>query len=209
MFTCKVPTANDIHGLIAIEHRLFEGISLSERRILEVHEFCPEFFCVLRDDNANIVGYSSVFTMKPEEASRFIAGELSEPDLAPDLLLTPSDANFCTTHAYVGSVVIDGDFNILTRSALLASLLSWRMTQMTRLALRRLPVFMMSASEQGSQLVRFIGARTIADGAERGDGMAIYGRTITPGFLNRANKALRRCLSSGFVKMDFANCHER
>lgn len=208
MFTCKVPDEAGIRHLATIEQQLFNGIALSAEGILKIYDFCPEMFCVIENDDGNIVGYSSIFTMLPDEALRFIAGDFSEPDLVPELLISPEHENFSKTHAYVGSVVIIGDFNIITRSVLLASLLSWRMKQMTRLALRRLPVFMISASEQGSQLVRFVGARTLKDAAERRDGNAIYGRTITPSFLAHANKALQRCLSSGFVKMDFAGCHE-
>jgi hypothetical protein len=208
MFTCKVPDEAGIRHLASIEHKLFEGISLSTDRLQKIYEFCPEMFCVLENDDGSVVGYSTIFTMLPDDAQRLISGDLAEPDLAPELLIAPKDENFSKSHGYIGSVVITGEFNIITRSVLLASLLSWRMKQMTRLALRRFPVFMISASEQGSQLVRFVGARTLKDGAERRDGNAIYGRTITPSFLNHANRALQRCLSSGFVKMDFAGCHE-
>jgi hypothetical protein len=208
MFTCKVPDKVGILRLANIEHKLFEGISLSPDRLQAIHEFCPEMFCVIENDDNDVVGYSSVFTMMPEQALRFISGEISEPDLSPELLTPPSAANFNKTHAYVASVVVVGDFNVITRSVLLASLLSWRMTQMTRLELRRVPVFMISASEHGSQLVRFVGARILREAADRGGGNAIYGRTITPSFMNHANKALQRCLSSGFVKMDFAGCSE-
>ncbi|QGM44668.1 hypothetical protein [Methylocystis heyeri] len=206
MFTCKVPDEAGIRRLTKIEHHLFDGVSLSKERIREIHEFCPEMFCVIENEDANIVGYSTIFTMAPEQALHFISGSISEPDLSPELLITPSDDNFSKTHAYIGSVVVTGDFNVITRSVLLSSLLSWRMTQMTRLALRRLPVFMIAASENGSQLIRFVGARILKEAAEREDGAPVYGRTITPSFMNRANKALQRCLSSGFVKMDYSGC---
>jgi hypothetical protein len=208
MFTCKVPDEVGIRRLTKIERQLFEGISLSTERLFEIHNFCPEMFCVIENEDTNIVGYSTIFTMAPDQALHFISGKISEPDLSPELLITPSDKNFSETHAYIGSVVVTGDFNVITRSVLLASLLSWRMTQMTRLALRRLPVFMISASENGSQLVRFVGARVLKEAAEREDGSAVYGRTITPSFMKRANKALHRCLSSGFVKMDFSGCSQ-
>lgn len=209
MFVCDVPRSrSDFLKINDMENSLFEGMALSREGALAIFDFCPEVYSALYGEMGEIVGYSSVFLMRQEYASQFISGALAEPDLTPDMLYPLSDPRYRTGHAYVGSVVVKDGFSMVTRSILLASLLSWRMTQMTRLALPRLPVFMIAVSEQGEQMVRFVGAKRLNDGAGRKDGKAVYGRTITPGFMARANASLHRCVSAGLVQMEFDNCYK-
>jgi hypothetical protein len=208
-FLCEVPrNASDMMNIATLERELFGGMALSVESALNLYEFCPEIYSALYCEGNTIAGYSSVFPMKAEYAEEFIAGRLTEPELQPHMLLPPSAPDFQRSRAYVGSVVVRDDYGLVTRSILLAGLLSWRMTQMTHLSLRRMPVFMMAVSEQGSQMVRFVGAKKLNDGAIRKDGKAIYGRTVTPGFLTRANASLQRCMSAGLVQMRFDNCHK-
>lgn len=209
MFVCDVPRSkSDFLKIADMENELFDGMALSPDNSLAIFDFCPEVYSAIYGELGEIVGYSSVFLMRQEYAFQFISGELTEPDLTPNMLFSLSDPDFRTGHAYVGSVVVKDGFSMVTRSILLASLLSWRMTQMTRLALPRLPVFMIAVSDQGEQMVRFVGAKRLNDGARRKDGKAVYGRTITPGFMARANASLHRCMSAGLVQMEFDNCYK-
>lgn len=209
MFVCDVPRSQeDFSDIIKMERNLFGDLALREKDAIEIFEFCPEFYSALYDTDGSIAGYSSIFPMKEAYASEFINGALSEPELKPYMLTAAASLDMEKSLAYVSSVVVSDKFGAITRSILLASLLSWRMTQMSRLALRRIPVFMIAVSDQGDQMVRFAGAKKLRDGAARKDGKTVFGRTITPGFLARANSSLQRCMAAGLVQMNFQNCHE-
>jgi hypothetical protein len=209
MFVCEIPRRrSDVSKIAEIEQRLFGDITLRESDALPVYEKCSEYYCVLYDQSGEVSGYSIIFPMQENFYSEFIKGSITEEDIKPYMLLCPKSPEFTKAHHYVSSVVVLNHFDVITRSILVTSLLSWRMTQMDRLSLRRVPVFMMTATEEGDQMVRFVGAKKISDGKNRKDRKAVYGRTITPGFVMRANAKLHRCLTNGLVRMNFENCCE-
>jgi hypothetical protein len=209
MFVCDVPrSTDDFLEIMKTEHRLFGEMALSEADAMNIFDFCPEIYSAIYNDSQTIVGYSSIFPMQEQYASDFISGSIGEPDLKPHMLVKSNSEYINTSLAYIGSVVVLEQYGAITRSILLASLLSWRMTQMSRLALRRMPVFMIAVSDQGDQMVRFVGARKLNDGSKRKDGKSVFGRSITPGFMARANNSLQRCMAAGLVQMKFDNCHE-
>jgi hypothetical protein len=203
MFVCDVPrSAPDFLSLIGTERRLFGEFALSDAKALSIFEFCPEFYSAIYANDGSIVAYSSAFPLKTEYASDLISGAMAESDLEPEMLIS-TEGPIGNSKVYIGSVVVADHFDPITRAILLSSLLSWRMIQMTHLALSRLSVFMVTVSEQGDQMVRFVRAKKLNDGTNRKDGKSVYGRTITPGFVARASSSLERCANGRLVQMRY------
>jgi hypothetical protein len=148
-----------------------------------------------------VAAYSSAYPLKREWAEAFIAGDITEPDLMPSMLLARHDGleGSCV---YIGSVVVVSQNDPLTKAILLASLLSWRVQQLKAASVKRLSVFMTPVAEQGERMIRLIGAKQMSDGTCRKDRYPVYGRVITPGFLSRATATMERCLNSHFVQMN-------
>ncbi|MGC1860806.1 MAG: hypothetical protein WA733_06685, partial [Methylocystis sp.] len=167
---------------------MFGELALSDENAKRIFDFCPEFYSAIYDDTGAIIAYSSAFPLKSEHASDLISGAMTEPDLEPDMLIS-AEGSIEKSKVYIGSVVVSDRFDPFTRSILLSSLLSWRVTQMTQLAVSRLSVFMLTVSEEGDRMVHFVGAKKLNDGAKRKDGKSVYGRTITPGFIARASRS--------------------
>jgi hypothetical protein len=208
MFVCDVPRSlADFLSLMSTERRLFGELALSDENAKRIFDFCPEFYSAIYDDTGAIIAYSSAFPLRSEHASDLISGAMTEPDLEPDMLIS-AEGSIEKSKVYIGSVVVSDRFNPFTRSILLSSLLSWRVTQMTQLAVSRLSVFMVTVSEEGDRMVHFVGAKKLNDGAKRKDGKSVYGRTITPGFIARASRSLERCANGRFVEMRFERCHK-
>lgn len=186
MFVCNVrKDRTEFVEIVRMENKLFGDLALRERDALDIFELCPECYSALYDSEGIIDGYSAVFPMKATYASAFINGSLSEPEIRPGMLARPDTPEFSESHCYISSVVVSDRLGAITRSMLLTSLLSWRMSQMSRLSLRRIPIFMITASEQGDQMVGFSGAKMLRDGSTRRDGKAVFGRSKTPGFMAR------------------------
>jgi hypothetical protein len=57
-------------------------------------------------------------------------------------------------------------------------------------------------AEQGERMIRYVGAKQLNDGINRKDGLPVYGRVVTPGFLSRAAATMERCLNSRVVQMN-------
>jgi len=168
----------------------------------DIFKFRPEIYTVILGPQQTVAAYSSAFPLKRKWAEAFVAGDVTEPELTPDMLLGRQD---CLDDAcvYIGSVVVASNYNPLMKATLLASLFSWRMQQLRDTSVRRLVVIMTAATKQGERMIRAVGAKPLNGGANRKDGYTVYERQITPGFLYRATAVMERCLNSRIVQMNF------
>ena len=167
----------------------------------EIFKSRPEIYTAILGPDDAVAAYSSAYPLKREWAEALIAGDITEPDLTPSMLLRRHDGleGSCV---YVGSVVVVSTNDPLTKAILLASLLSWRVQQLRAASVKRLSVFMTPVADQGERMIRYIGAKQLNDGTNRKDGYPVYGRIITPGFLSRATSMMERCLNSRVVQMN-------
>ena len=205
MFVCGVPKDADAFSrLFALEQNLFGALSVPAPVAREIYDMRPEAFCSIVDDkDSSVAAYSIAYPLQAWSAQRLIEGEISEPELRPDMLLRYQDAHD-DAYIYVGSVVVAEQYDGLTKANLLASLLSWRSRQLRDAAIRRLSIVMVGVSDQGERLIRYVGAKKLREGFERKDGYPVYGRRITRGFLLRATNSLERCINSRIVAMDYS-----
>lgn len=202
MFVCGVPRDSaEFACILGIEQELFGNLSIPASISNEIFQRRPELFTSIVDRNGAVAAYSSAFPLQPDWARALVAGEVTEPELTPDMLLGYHDPHE-NASVYIGSVVIGSGYDPLTKASLLAALLSWRAHQLRDASIRRLSVMMTGVTKQGQQLIRFAGARQLNAGANRKDGYPIYGRTVTPGFLHRATALVERCLNSRIVQMN-------
>ena len=184
-----------------VERNLFGSLSISESVAHEIFRVRPEIFSAITGPGSSVAAYSTIYPLKPHWAKALIAGDIAEPDLKADMLLARHDSHHDAC-IYIGSVVVDGNFDPLTKSILLSSILSWRTQQLRDASIRRLSVVMTGVSKKGERLIRYLGAKQLNDGTSRKDGYAIYGRTVSQGFLARATSTIERCLNNRTVKMD-------
>jgi hypothetical protein len=202
MLVCGVPKNSDEFSRIhSVEQSLFGNLSLSPAMADDIFKFCPEIYTVIVGAQQTVAAYSSAFPLKRKWAQAFIAGDITEPDLTPDMLLGRHDClqDCCI---YIGSVVVASTYDSLMKATLLASLCSWRIQQLQATSANRLTVVMTAATKQGQRMIRSAGAKPLNDGANRKDGHTVYGRQITLGFLCRVTAAMERCLNSGIVQMN-------
>jgi Domain of unknown function (DUF4118) len=202
MFVCGVPRDSDeFFRVLSVEQELFGDLSVPPAIALEIFKSRPEIYTAIVGQNDTVAAYSSAYPLKREWAEAFVAGDITEPELTPSMLLGRSDSleGSCV---YIGSVVVVGQNHPFTKATLLASLLSWRVQQLKAASVKRLSVFMTPVAEQGERMIRFIGAKQLNEGMNRKDGYPVYGRVITPGFLSRATATMERCLNNSTVQMN-------
>lgn len=202
MFVCGVPrNSGEFSRLLLVEDNLFGNLTVPATVAHEFFKRYPEIYTVIRAANGALAAYSSTYPLKRQWADALIAGDISEPDLTPAMLIDEGESlDGCSI--YVGSVVVVGDHDALTKAILVASLLSWRIQQLQAASVKKLSIMMTAVTEQGERMIRYIGAKKLNDGAHRKDGYAVYGRDITPGFVHRMTAIMERRLNSGIVRMD-------
>ena len=170
-------------------------------RASQLFAFRPEIYSIIVDRQGALAAYSSFFPLKRDYANAFIAGDLTEPELQPSMMLAREDFYY-EAYFYVGSVVVVGERDPLTKAALPASLGAWRIQQMQASAMRRLTVIMLAATQKGHALIRFARAKPLASMASRKDGMTLYRRRASMGFVHRAASMLGRLINGSLVHMD-------
>jgi hypothetical protein len=191
-FICGIPGSTDeFLRLWDLEQEQFGDLSVSAAVARQIFDARPEVFCTITDSNQAVAAYSIAYPLKPQWAQAMIAGEITEADLTADMLLSRQDDHEGAC-IYIGSVFVSKEYDVLTKIVLLSNLLSWRIQQLHDVSLKRLSVIMMPVSKQGEQLIQFIGARKLNDGASRKDSYPIYERRISGRLLFRAIQAIER-----------------
>ncbi len=202
MFVCGVPKdSSEFARVLKVEQGLFGGLSLPPAMAHQMFDFRPEIYAAVVGPDDNVAAYSSIYPLKKKWADAFVAGDVTEPDLTTTMLLTRQDCHERSS-IYIGSVVVGGDYDAITKSVLLASMFSWRVQQLHHVAVGRLSVMMTAVTRQGERMIRKFGAKQLNDGTQRKDGYAVYGREVTPRFLYRATLVMDKCLNSGLVEMN-------
>jgi hypothetical protein len=202
MFVCGVPrNSAEFSRLLRIEEDLFGNLSVPATVAHQFFKRYPEMYTVIQAEDGAVAAYSSTYPLKRQWADALVAGDIAEPDLTPAMLID-EDESLDGCSIYIGSVVVVGEHDALTKAILVASLLSWRIQQLQAAAVSKLSIVMTAVSEQGERMIRYIGAKQLNDGAGRKDGYPIYGREISPGFVHRMTATMERCLNSGIVRMD-------
>jgi hypothetical protein len=203
MLVCGVPDSATVFSrVMKDEVDRFGNLALSKAKAEALFHHFPEIYSAIVDERGDIAAYSSAFPLKQAWADALIAGHICETDLEPHMLLNLDECRGDSC-VYIGSVVVADKYNVVSKSVLLASLLSWRVQQLEIAAIRRLSVVMTTATREGERMVRYVGARLLNDGANRKDGVSIFGRKVTANFLHRAASGLERCLNGGQVRMNF------
>jgi len=201
MFYCGVPRdAAEFSRLWAIEQNQFGDLSVPAPIAREIFRQRPELFLAIFCKKSTVAAYSVGYPLKTQWAEALIAGDITEPELQPDMLLTHQDSHESAS-VYIGSVVVSDQYDAFTRASLMAALVSFRAQQMREHSIRRMSLMMTGVSKQGEKLIRYVKAKKLNGGENRKDGFAIYGRVITPSFLNRATIAIERCFNSTSVEM--------
>jgi hypothetical protein len=203
MLVCSVPRDSaEFSRVFSIEQKLFGELALPRSVAERIFKLCPEIWAAVFGPDDTVVAYSTAYPLKRKWADAFIAGDITEPDLTPEMM-SEQQGMLESSCIYIGSVVVNGEYNVLMKATLLASLFSWRVQQMQTTSAKRLSVIMTPVTEEGRRMAQTVGAKELNCGANRKDGHPVYGREITPGFLYQATAAMERCLNSGVVKMNF------
>jgi hypothetical protein len=202
MYVCGVPQDSaDFSKLIGVEQNLFGDLSLPAEAASAMFRTRPEIYSAVMCPKGAVAAYSSAYPLQPKWAQALIAGDIAEPDLTPGMLLKRQDS-LEGSSIYIGSVVVDSKCDPLMKPILLANLFLWRVHQLREASVRRLQVVMTTVTHQGKRLADRVGAKKINDGANRKDGLDVYGRNITPGFLHRTADVMERCFGNKLVQMD-------
>ncbi len=201
MFICGTPKDSaEFSRIWEVEQKLFGNLSVRSDVAVAIYKARPELFAAIFSQSQTVAAYSVVYPLQAQYAQALIEGEITEPDITLDMLLTYQDSHEDAC-VYVGSVVVDDSYDPLTRASLLAGLVSWRAAQMRRAAVKRVSLVMTGVSKSGEKLIRYIGAKQLKDADSRGDGYAMWGRSITPGYLYRITVLVERYFNGRVVKM--------
>ena len=205
MYICGVPkTLAEFVKIMDVEKALFGDHALSLEASVELFKRRPDIYTAVVCPNGSIAAYLTAYPLKPKCAEALIEGEVTEPELTPDMLLTQHD-KLEGSCVYIGSVVVDSKFNPILKTILLVSLGQFYIRPLQAAAVRRHSVIMTAASKDGKQLMNWIGAEKLNDGTNRKDGLDVYGRTISQGFLYRACAKVERFFDNEFVQFDFTS----
>lgn len=205
MYICGVPKNRaEFTKLVDFEQALFGDRALSPEASLELFKKRPEVYTAVVCPKGSIAAYLTTYPLQPKWAQALIEGDITEPELTPDMLLTRRD-KLEGSCIYIGSVVVDSKLDPILKSILLISLGQFHVRQLQAEAVRRFSVIMTTVSKEGGRLVNWIGAKKLNDGANRKDGLDVYGRTITRGFIYQACASVERFFDNKFVHIDFSS----
>ncbi|HEY6258699.1 MAG TPA: hypothetical protein VIY51_23190 [Xanthobacteraceae bacterium] len=203
MFACGVPpNLVTFDQIVGVDHSIFGKSSLTLESARELFRVRPEIYSTILCPRGQVVAYSDVYPLKPEWAQLFVAGKFSERSLQPHMILRREDFHE-GQHFYVGSVVVNGKFDPVLKSLLLASLLRWRAYHFQALSLRVLTLLMTAVTSEGKRLVNRVGAQKVCSGLDRKDGHDLYQWTTTPAILHDLSTAIDGFLKKDMVRMSF------
>ncbi len=203
MFVCRVPRDSaEFVRLLNVEQKLFEGLSIPPAMAQNFFRLRPELFTAIIASDDSVAAYTIALPLQPRWAEAFIAGDITETELTPGMLLERNQS-LEGANIYIASVVVSDRYDPLTKLVLIAGLLSWRIKQLQSVAVSQLSVIMTPVTEQGERLARFAGATLLNSGINRKDGYAVCGREVTSGFLSRAATAMERCLNGAVIRINF------
>ena len=201
MFVCGVPkNIAEFSGVFNVSEDQFGELSISLNMAKRIFAFRPEIYSAIMTRNGTPAAYSSAYPLKEEWANAFAVGDIAEPDLTPDMLLSREDA-LNGASVYIGTVVVAGNFDPFTKSVLLASLFSWRARQMQDASVKRITAIMTPVTKHGQRLARYIGAERLGARTDV-NGYAIYSRKLSPGFLYRITSSMEKLLSNSMVRLN-------
>jgi hypothetical protein len=202
MYVCGVPRNLDAFARVMdVEQSLFGDLALSPQASREIYKMRPDIYTAVFCPAGSVAAYLTAYPLRPQFAEALIDGGIAEPDLTPDMLLTHGDQleGACV---YIGSVVVDNKFDPILKSILLISLAQFRLHQLRNAEVKKFAAIMTAASKEGERLAQRIGAQKLNDGANRKDGLDVYGRQFNRGFLYQASAAVERFFNNKMVRLD-------
>jgi hypothetical protein len=201
MFVCGVPkNITEFLSVFNFGEDQFGEFSIPLKMARNIFAFRPEIYLAVTALNGTVAAYSSVYPLKKKWADAFIAGDIAEPDLTPDMLLSRQDA-LEGTCIYIGSIVVGRNYDPFSKSVLLASLFSWRAQQLQDASVKRITAIMTPVTKHGERLVRYVGAKRLGTNTDVND-HGIYSREVSPSFLYRITSSVERFLSNSMVEMN-------
>jgi hypothetical protein len=201
MFVCGVPkNITEFLSVLNFEEDQFGEFSIPLKMARNIFAFRPEIYLAVTALDGTVAAYSSVYPLKKKWADAFIAGDIAEPDLTPDMLLSRQDA-LDGTCIYIGSIVVGRNYDPFSKSVLLASLFFWRAQQLQDASVKRITAIMTPVTKHGERLVRYVGAKRLGTNTDVND-HGIYSREVSPSFLYRITSSVERFLSNSMVEMN-------
>jgi hypothetical protein len=203
MFTCAMPRDLDAFGkIVGVDQHIFGKSTVSRPASTAIFIKRPEIYSALFAPDGSIAGYLDLYPLRPQWAKRFIDGDISEADFDASMILERSESHE-RCFFYVGSIVVEGRFDPLLRSLMIASLFKWHARHVAALVTRQASLIMTTATAQGARLARIIGARKLCDGSQRKDGLDMVGRAITPAAIRHLHVVFGGFDSEGVIHLDF------
>jgi len=203
MFVCCVPrNSAEFSRVLTVEQSLFGRFTIPPDIAGQFFGSRPEIYQAVFGPKNTLAAYSSIYPLQPRWAEAFIAGDITEPELKPSMLLERQESLENST-LYIGSLVVSDRYDPVTKSALLASLIAWRAKQLATASVECFSVIMTPVTEHGERLVRHCGARLLNAGSRRKDGCSVYGRKITRGYHTQVVAAVERLLNGSIVEMKY------
>jgi hypothetical protein len=205
MYICRVPESLvEFKKLIDVERAIFGGHALSFEASLALFKKRPDIYTAVFSPIGSVAAYLTTYPLQPRYAEAVIEGEVTEPELTPDML-SAQHRKLDGSCIYIGSVFVDRELNPLFKAILIISLAQYHIRKQQANEFRRFSVIMTTASKEGERLTNWIGAQKLNDGCNRKDGLDVYGRTISRGFLYHSCATMERLLENKYVRIDFAS----
>src|ERR1700716_826420 len=94
MFVCGVPKDScEFARVLKVEQRLLGELSLTPTMAHHMFDFRAEIYATVVGPDDSVAAYSSIYPLKKKWADAFVAGDITEPDLTTDMLLTRQDCH--------------------------------------------------------------------------------------------------------------------
>jgi hypothetical protein len=206
MFVCGVPSnLVTFDQVVGLDRSIFGKSSLTRESARELFRARPDIYSTILCPKGQVVAYSDVYPLKPEWGRLFLAGKISEGNFRSHMMLHRQDLH--EGHQfYVGSVVVNGQYNPILKSLLLAGLLRWRAYHFQSLPLCGMTLLMTAVTSKGKRLVDRVGARKVSIGRDRNDGHDLYEWTTTPAALHSLSNSIDGFSKERIVQMSFDFC---
>jgi hypothetical protein len=203
MFVCGVPrNLITFDQIVGLDHSIFGKSSLTRESARELFRARPEIYSTILCPKGRVVAYSDVYPLKPEWGRLFVAGKITEGSFRSHMMLDRQDVHE-RQHFYVGSVVVNGQYDPILKSLLIASLLRWRAYHFQSLSLHVMTLLMTAVTSRGKRLVDRVDAQKVSSGRDRNDGHDLYGWTTSPASLHSLSNSIDRFSEQRMVRMSF------
>jgi hypothetical protein len=203
VFLCASPRdLAQLSKIMRVDHDIFGKGTLSRAASTAIFMKRPDTYAALFAADGSVAGYLDLYPLEPASAAQFIDGEICEEDFTPKMILSRSESHEGCCF-YAGSIVVDRRYDPITKSMMILGLFSWHAHHIATRIAEQAIIVMTTVTPHGARLAAKIRAEKLRDGAQRKDGLDLFGLLVTPAALAQLHSAFSKLEIRRLIDLKF------